>query len=88
MSICANDVLSLRLARPSERYARIARKDGAMEFARELANVLPGCGARVYLGTDARRVSPAEGYIVTMGDDTEAAIVSGAGREIARVGIK
>lgn len=85
MKICPKAVLELRLSKPSERYARMACKSNALDFAEALARVLPGCGAKVFHGSDGIHLRQAEGFIVTMGDDADAAVAAGAGRELMHV---
>jgi hypothetical protein len=68
-------IIRLRLAPPGERYQRVAQRASAMAFAADLAEACPGTGARVYLGGER-----AAGWIVTLGDDREAAKAAGADR--------
>ena len=65
------DILRIRLAAPSERYQRFARRANAEAFAHALA-AIPGVGADVFRG--------APGTVVTLHDDRPAADAAGAGR--------
>jgi hypothetical protein len=68
-------LIRLRLSPPGERYQRVSRRGPAMAFAADLAEACPGTGARVYFGGEK-----AAGWIVTLGDDREAATAAGADR--------
>jgi len=78
-------IVKLRLSLPSDRYVRIADRVDALGFATNLRTACPTIGARVYVGAigprKIRNSSP--GFVVTLRDDTEAAIAAGAGRLIA-----
>jgi hypothetical protein len=79
IGILTEAILKLRLAPPSERYQRIARRGEALSFATDLREACPNVGARVYLGGGGS----ASGYVVTLADDNAAAHAAGVGRMTA-----
>lgn len=77
MRVSVTDIMKIKVAPPGERYLRFAEKHAASSCACAFA-AIPGIGASVFSGGR----SPAEGIVVTILGDDDAAAAAGADRLI------